>query len=95
MVLSVLEKYPEARDSDQWLTIKIWTIYFPSMIAPLKDNRPGVALRDIMQLPREDNVKRIRAKIQNEEHRFLPTTKAVAMQRKINEDVWENYCRSN
>ncbi len=95
-VLEILEKYPKARDSDQWLTIKLWCVFYPSRIQVLAPedpqvNRKYVFLEDIMDLPREDNVKRLRAIIQNVEHRFLPTTWEVARQRKINEDEWKEY----
>ena len=99
-MLEILEKYPKARDSDQWLTIKLWCIFYPSRIKeeilPVPEGeqpnvRKFVYLEDIMELPREDNVKRIRAIIQNVEHKFLPTTWEVAKQRKINEDEWKEY----
>lgn len=37
-----------------------------------------VSLGKLFDLPREDNIKRIRAKIQNEEKLFLPTDPAIA-----------------
>ena len=43
---------------------------------------------DLMDLPREDNVKRIRAVIQNKEHRLLPTSEEVLKQRGVNEKYW-------
>lgn len=95
-VLKILEQYPKARDSDQWLTIKLWTVYYPSRIHRRDDLEPAyVYLKDIMDLPREDNVKRVRAIIQNVENKFLPTTIEVARQRKINEEVWKEYILNN
>lgn len=161
-VEKVLKDYPQARDSDVWLTIKLWTLYFPDYISrggfllnfrqhvvdtlakrhkekpenftenewlmyqnqseiwlymlkefdqALLDGghfirtpdgsgqeklvpKPMVELGKIMELPREDNIKRIRAKIQNEEHKYLPTTLEVARQRKINEEDWKAWSRN-
>ena len=100
---SILENFPKARDSDQWLTIKLWAVYFPSRIHEEKLNegtefetiRKFVYLEDIMALPREDNIKRLRAKIQNEEHKWLPTTIEIAKKRHIEESVWINYVNYN
>lgn len=91
----VLENFPKGRDSDQWLTLKIWALYYPDYIKVDKgtvNDRKFVYLEDIMSLPREDNVKRIRAVIQNVEKRYLPTSWKVAKQRKINEEEWKEYC---
>lgn len=91
----ILERYPKARDSDQWLTLKIWQEYFPTRVITLPDGTIAIRFKDIMEMPREDNVKRIRAKIQNEEGKWLPTTWEVAKQRKILESVWRNYVNYN
>lgn len=137
-VLDTLRKFPQSRDSDVWLTLKIWTDYFPTkikrfpkvvylreqmigdpLLAPvlkaldealledgilkkvLKENgeteiRPAsmVQLKDIFDLPREDNIKRIRAKIQNEEHRYLPTTPEIRKQRQISELDWRAWSQN-
>ncbi len=100
-ILEILKDYPKARDSDQWLTLKLWAVYFPSKMHQELDEdgqpqgRKFVYLEDIMNLPREDNVKRLRAKIQNEEGLYLPTSWAVAKKRGINEVEWKHYCLTN
>jgi hypothetical protein len=83
IILEVLSNTPKARDDDQYLTLCIWNRYFKSKMLtipgdPLK--KTYVALTDILVLPREDNVKRIRAVIQNDEGKFLPTTLAFLIQ---------------
>lgn len=134
-VLDTLRKYPQARDSDIWLTLKIWSLYCPNSIKrfpalvefreSLKDspellvkfdtavgqdglfetrlsetNEPVfkpmsmVKLTDVLFLPREDNIKRIRAKIQNEEHRYLPTTPEIRAKRKISESEWRAWSQN-
>lgn len=94
-VLGILQDNPKARDSDQYLTIMLWMRYFPTRILELPDGSKAIKLRDVMDLPREDNVKRIRAIIQNVEGKYLPTSWEVAKKRKINEEVWREYCRNN
>jgi hypothetical protein len=92
-VLFILEHYRESRDSDQWLTLKLWCVYYPSRIKEDEKGKKYVYLTDVLHLPREDNVKRIRAIIQNEEKKFLPTSLEVAKQRKINEADWYSYIK--
>lgn len=89
MVLDCLERFPETRNSDVALTIKIWEEYHKSKImVDFQSKRNYVFLEDIFDLPREDGIKRIRAKIQNEKLMFLPTDLEVARQRDINYEVW-------
>ena len=47
-----------------------------------------MAVGDLYWLPREDNVKRVRAFWQNDKKKFLPTVLEVAIARRINEDEW-------
>lgn len=103
-MLNILENFPKSRDSDQWLTIKLWCVYYPTRIQeeglPVPEGekpivRKFVYLDDIMELPREDNIKRMRAIIQNEEHLFLPTSWEVAKQRQIAEWDWQEYTRKS
>jgi hypothetical protein len=82
-----LTKYPETRNSDVLLTRAVWHEFHNSKIFKHND-KPAVYLEDMMDLPREDNVKRWRAKIQNEEHKFLPTSEEVCRARKIEEFWW-------
>lgn len=75
-----LTNYPETRNSDIELTIKIWENFH--------DVKDTVQVRKMFDLPREDNIKRIRARIQNDQHRLLPTSEKVARQRKMNIAKW-------
>ena len=94
MVESCLRRFPKTRNSDIELTIRIWKEYFPQRIVTRQaDERDYVAVRDLFDLPREDNVKRIRAKIQNELGKFLPTSLEIAKQRQIEEGEWREYMR--
>lgn len=85
----MLEQAPETRNSDIWLTLAIWKCYYSEKVHLNTNNgKHYVYLEDVIELPREDNVKRIRADIQNRQHRFLPTDKKILKQRKINEMYW-------
>lgn len=87
-IFAILAAVPESRDSDIRLMIELWRRFYPHYIKVGTSGEEGVWLKDLYELPREDNVKRVRAQIQNVEKMFLPTSWAVAKQRKINEDVW-------
>ena len=67
----ILNTVPESRNSDITLTTEIWKYYFPKSLVDTNFGE-AVLIRDLFDLPREDNVKRVRAKIQNEERRYLP-----------------------
>lgn len=86
----VLEHYPDTRNSDIRLTHVIWYVYYKEKIRFL-DGKAVVALEDMYELPREDNVKRIRATVQNVDHLFVPTEWEVAKRRGMKEDDWRGY----
>lgn len=56
-----LKNFPDARDSDIVLTIRVWLNFYPEFIVSAPDNTKAVQLRDLLKLPREDSCKRIRA----------------------------------
>jgi hypothetical protein len=85
--LFCLQKHPETRNSDIALTEKIWWEFHNSKIKEF-DGEKYVKIKDMYELPREDNVKRIRAKIQNEEHKFLPTNDIILKQRGLLAEKW-------
>lgn len=90
-VESCLKRFPETRNSDIELTIKVWKEYFPQRIVTRQaDGKDYVEVRSLFDLPREDNVKRIRAKF-NEFGHYLPTSWEVAKQRRISEGQWRAY----
>lgn len=93
-VRKVLANDEKSRNSDIRLTQMIWWTYCQHLIL-MHDNGKGekayIAMSDLFELPREDNIKRIRAKIQNEEKIYLPTDPAVAKKRGWNEDEWRTY----
>ncbi|HDZ60979.1 MAG TPA: hypothetical protein ENH46_04705 [Candidatus Pacearchaeota archaeon] len=76
----VLEDYSETRNSDIALTIKIWQEFHG-----IEDT---IQLTQLYDLPREDNIKRYRATIQNTEGKFYPTSIDIARKRGIEESKW-------
>src|SRR3990167_5089577 len=86
VVDSVLSDNPATRNSDVTLTIEIWKRYCSSRLTYIE----GVAyveLGELYGLPREDNIKRIRASL-NAKGLYWPTDWKVAKARGINEDRW-------
>lgn len=90
-ILWILSEDEQSRNSDIRLTQMIWYKFHSNKLLKLDDGTQAVRLKDLFDLPREDNIKRLRAKIQNEEHKFLPTTMEVRKKRKINERIWHDY----
>ena len=85
----ILEDVPETRNSDVLLMIHLWKAFYPEHLKTDEQGYSIIRLWDIQEMPREDNIKRVRAQIQNEEARFLPTLPDVAKKRGILEDVWK------
>ena len=86
-VEAVLKELPETRNSDITLTIEIWKRYFPQRIKTGKSGEQGIWLKDLYDLPREDNVKRVRASF-NAQGKYYPTDWKVAKGRGIEENQW-------
>jgi hypothetical protein len=76
----ILENNIESRNSDITLMIEVWKKFYG-----VQEN---IDLYQLYDLPREDNIKRIRAKFQNEDGLYLPTTWEVAKRRGIEENKW-------
>lgn len=86
-IIHCLEKFPNTRNDDAQLTFKVIHEYYPDEIFyDEKKERWFISTFALKQI-REDHVKRIRAKL-NEEHLFLPTNPKVCKQRKIAEKYW-------
>ena len=82
-----LLEYPETRDSDVELTIRIWREFYPQHLTQAGDV-DVVPLACLFQLPREDSCKRIRAHFQNTLALYPPQSLEVVKQRRINENEW-------
>ena len=100
-ILYCLEQYPNTRNDDIDLTIKVWQNFPPLNEATGKNvkihyseisNKYYIALEDLHWLQREDHIKRIRADIQNKDKLWLPTNPRVAEFRKKDgrgESLWK------
>lgn len=89
-----LQKYPETRNSDITLTIKVWEEFYSEVLFDAPHNgKSSINVLDLFNLPREDNVKRVRAKF-TELGKYLPTSWEVAKQRQIEEGRWREYVRT-
>ena len=89
-----LEKSDKAKNSDVHLTQLIMWEYLRAECMRGEDDRMYFS-SDAMYMVREDNVKRIRAKLQNEKNLYLPTSEAVRKARRINEEAWRRYLGLN
>lgn len=91
-ILNLLEHDIETRNNDMVLTTRIWLKFYKDrLIQNTKDEQWYASMQNILYLPHQDAVKRIRAKIQNEEHKFLPTDPDVRKLRKISEEDWKHF----
>ena len=84
-----MTEYPECRNSDILLRQQILRDFYPEKVKII-DGKEAILFRDEYLVPTQDNVKRLRAFIQNTEGRLPPTTWEVAKQRGINKEIWES-----
>jgi len=86
-VIHCLEKNPTTRNDDAQLTFNIIHEYYrDEMFYDEKKDKWFISTY-ALKIIREDHVKRIRAKL-NEEGKFLPTDEKVFKQRRLNEKYW-------
>lgn len=84
----ILKNQAATRNSDIALTIAVWQRFFPQRIVKSpKSGREFILIKDLYDLPREDNVKRIRAGF-NARGKYWPTEAKIAKRRGIKEDEW-------
>jgi|ETNvirnome_2_300_1030623.scaffolds.fasta_scaffold186314_1 hypothetical protein len=89
-----LERSERARNSDVFLTqMIIWEYLRPETLKG-EDGRIYFSA-DSGYIVREDNVKRIRARLQNEKNLYLPTEEKIRKARRINEEEWRRYLGLN
>lgn len=80
-VKNILIEFPETRNSDIALTIYIWQKFYG-----VEDS---IDLSRLYELPSQDNIKRVRAFIQNEQGLYLPTDPEIMRVRGIKEQEWK------
>lgn len=74
----------EVRNSDIALMVIIWQRWFN--VGTNDDS--VVHLYRLLDLPREDNIKRVRAHFQNTEHKYMPTNPDILIKRGIEAEYW-------
>ena len=81
IVLKILEEDDRARNDDKYL---IWRVMrkFTNFYVPFED---------FDKIPSYESVRRVRAYIQNVEHKFMPTNPEVMKKRRHNEEEWKKY----
>lgn len=77
-----LSVYPETRNSDITLMLKVWELWYSDSILD-----GAIPLKALYELPTQEAVKRLRAKF-NAEGRFVATSWEVAQARGMNESEW-------
>jgi len=87
-VVSIMEADTESRNDDRRLTFKVLL-----RLKGESDREPVLTLklRELRKLPAFATITRVRAVIQNNLHKYLPTSPEVRRKRLINEDVWMEY----
>lgn len=88
-VEQILSNYEAARNSDITLMLLLWEQFFPEYIEISRSGRKMVDIKALYDLPREDNIKRVRAEIQNVERRYLPTDIMIFIKRARLSDEWK------
>lgn len=82
-----LREHPSTRNSDILLMTILWREFYPTQIVEVY-GVAHISLSALYVLPREDNIKRVRAQFQNDKGLYLPTDWKVAQKRGIAEDEW-------
>jgi len=88
MVEEVLSLHPSARNSDTVLTVGVWKKFFAGYIKKDIASQSYVLIKDLMELPNQDAIGRVRQKIQNDLKKYPPTDIKVARARRMNIDEW-------
>jgi hypothetical protein len=85
----VLRDYPDTRNSDKLLTWKLWKQFYSKSLYTY------ITMDEFFKLPTEDTIKRIRAKIQNTDFKYLPTYWEIAKQRRWRESKWRSFLETD
>lgn len=78
MITELLENDVRCRNDDKWLTYQVMR-RFTKIYIPFED---------FQRIPAFETIKRVRAKIQNKEKRFLPTDPKVLVKRGHRQEVF-------
>ena len=85
-IVHVLAKFPKTRDDDRILMAAFYQEFFPHGC------KNGWMSPDAWaKITNPDDLVRIRAIIQNEDHLYLPRNAEVRKRRRQNEEVWRSW----
>lgn len=88
VVEQILAEDEESRNDDKRLTFKVLS---QILTGSRKNALLTLRMSDLQKIPAFATITRCRAKIQNKDHKYLPTRKEVRHKRKINEQIWLTY----
>lgn len=86
VVVAILESDKESRNDDRRLTFKVLQKLLGDKGTFIK-----LSLREMWRLPAFATITRVRAMLQNELGKYLPTSEKVRKQRRISEETWRTY----
>ena len=95
LVERVLAKDERARGDDVYLTLTIIKENMPDKIRVATPTHEYFVSVDALYAVREDNVKRIRARLQNDEGKYLPADPEIRRKRRIREEQWLAFLGKN
>jgi len=78
-VEKVLQKYEKARNSDKWLTYKLWCDEYPGRVIETPQGK-AIPFEKMMDLPDEQTITRIRRKF-SQNKKYLATDQVVLKRR--------------
>ncbi len=94
-VRQLLKDDPACRNSDMLLIFKVWR----AALDPHNQYRLfetfSIGVSDLPKLPNPETIIRCRAKIQNDEHVLLPSDENVRKKRRIKQQVYIDWARTN
>lgn len=76
-VLEALQKFIPARNNDMSLTKYIWKRHYKNLLIESDNGKIFIPIDNLLRLPSEARLGRIRRKIQNDKNLFKPTIKSV------------------
>lgn len=86
-VVQVLESDPESRNDDRRLTFKV----LQQLKGESKTNILVLKIGELWKLPAFATIARVRAVLQNNLNKYLPTVLEVRKKRRISEQAWLTY----
>jgi hypothetical protein len=91
LVRQLLKEDVGCRNDDRYLILRVCQ----EILEQCGSDAVVVTVDTIRKLPSFETIIRVRAKIQNEEHQYLPTDEKVRRQRGISETVWREWAQAN